>query len=405
VTDPAASASALDDLVGAVLAQAVEIAELDGPRAEAWASDVLALAVETVDHDDPVAALITALCSGDDDAAATSLCALGAFVPGIPTRGWTGTAPVWAESIGTSRVEDAWLLENRGAMSAAFRFVDSLDVRHVMTVDLLGGTPERVGEVVIGPGDLLDALDEDDAGVAAVVVPPAELAGRVAAALRATDRPRESAVVNGRLLVARLASITGEELPPPVGVAEIVPALPARDRADDAFAIEILDRALGRPDTTVGWKELAATVRARCADHDELAAWFAAAGGATDGSDEAVALAPIVAAVAPVDFGPLDPSRRDAIMALEWADWLGAVIGLVRTGAGAPVDGETLVDHVNRCPEVTSTIPKQDRARFVWAFDVVGESWAVLGLTDDGALTDRGVTALPAALRRAWAVS
>ncbi|MEZ5165243.1 MAG: hypothetical protein R2695_01680 [Acidimicrobiales bacterium] len=51
------------------------------------------------------------------------------------------------------------------------------------------------------------------------------------------------------------------------------------------------------------------------------------------------------------------------------------MIGLVRAGAGTSVAGATLVDLVNRCPEVTSTVPKQDRARIAWAFDVVTAEW------------------------------
>jgi hypothetical protein len=395
----------LSELVAAVLAQAAEIADLDGPRAEAWASDVLAFAAETLERADSAAALVAILSSSHDAAATIALWALGAFVSDVPTPDRVGPVPGWADSLGTSVCEGAWLLETRDGVSAAFRFVDTADVRHVVTVDLAPGPPERLGEVVIGPGDLLDALDEQDADVAMTAVPGAELAARVATALAATDRPRESAVVNGRLLVARLASITGEDLSPPVAVADDVPEIPARDPEDDAWALGVLDRALGRPDAPGGWGELADLVRARAADHDDLAAWLAASGAAPDDPDEVVALAPVVAAVVPADLAPLHPAGRDAVLALEWADWLGAVIGLVRTGEGAPVGGEALVDHINRCPEVTSTIPKQDRDRIAWAFDVVGGCWTGLGLTEDGVLTPRGVLVLPAALRRAWAPS
>ena len=187
-----------------------------------------------------------------------------------------------------------------------------------------------------------------------------------------------------------------------VGVVDEVPDLPTRDPEDDAFALEVLYRALGRPDPVAHLTELATLVRETAADDDELAGWTAAAGCSLEDTDEAVALAPIVATVAPTDLGPLDPTRRDAVLALEWADWLGAVVGLVRSGGGAVVNGESMVDAVNQCPEVTSTIPKQDRARIAWAFDVLTEYWEPLGLTADGALTARGVAVLPAALRWAW---
>lgn len=78
------------------------------------------------------------------------------------------------------------------------------------------------------------------------------------------------------------------------------------------------------------------------------------------------------------------------------------MLGLVRAGVGTPVDGDALVDFVNRCPEVTTTIPKADRARIAWAFSVVGEAWARAGVTAGGLLTAAGVDLLPAALAHAW---
>ena len=95
-----------------------------------------------------------------------------------------------------------------------------------------------------------------------------------------------------------------------------------------------------------------------------------------------------------------DPLGR---LALEWADWLGAVIGVARAGEGCAVDGSVMVDFVNRCPEVTTTIPKADRGRIEWAFDTVIEPWTEWGLLDDdGRMTSLGLSVLPAALRRAW---
>ena len=100
---------------------------------------------------------------------------------------------------------------------------------------------------------------------------------------------------------------------------------------------------------------------------------------------------------------PLTGDARQAVLELEFADWLGAVLGVVRAGAGTHVDPDVLVDHVNRCPEVTSTIPKTDRARVAWAFAVAVEAWGPLGVVDpDNCLTDFGAAVLPAALVRAW---
>lgn len=364
MTDPSDQPE-LAELLEAVLAQAEEIATLDGARAEAWASDLLALAAEH--GTDGAARLTTALAAAATDAAATALAALGGIIDGAPSLTWRGPVPAWVPAIGTSRCEGAWALTIGGAVSVAFRFVDALDERHVITVDLLPGSPETVGEVIVGPGDLLDVLEEDDADIDAEDAGPAQLAARCVAALGATELPRMSAVANGRLLLHRLASLTEETSRAPVFVEDVVPEMPDRDPEDDAYARDVLQRALGpipaAPSDVVG---------------------------------------AVSAFVAPNDLAPFGPAERDALMALEWADWLGAVIGLVRSGVGTAVDGAAMVDFINRCPEVTTSIPKNDRARIEWAFDVVMESWTDLELLADGRLTDLGLRALPAGLHFAW---
>ncbi len=369
MSDRSASADpALAEFVEIVVHQVPAAADLDAARAEAWASDVLALIEE---HDvDPVA-FGEALARMGDDRAATALAALAGFTDGLPAPEWRGDVPVWTGAIGTSTCEGAWVLSARDSVSIAFRFVDVLDERHVLTVDLLAGEEETVGEVVVGPGDLLDALSEDDAAIDRAEGGPVELAARCVAALRRTTHPSMSLVVNGRLLLRRLATLVVVDVPPPVAVPEVIPDPPPRDADDDAYALDVLDRAL--PDS------------AGPVDHADAPAVTAVAG-----------------LVAPEDLAPLDPPQRDAVLLLEWADWLGAVIGLVRAGEGCIVDGEVMVDLVNRCPEVTTTIPKADRDRIRWAFDTLIEPWPTLGIVDAGRLTEQGRRVLPAALRLAW---
>ena len=359
------SAEELDELAAVVLEQADEIAVLDAARAEAWASDVLSLAAEA---DVSPALLCEALRAVGDGRAATALAALAGLYDGVPHIDHPGTPPSWADAIGTSRCEGAWALRAGGSESVAFRFVDSAEDRHVITVDLVPGASETIGEVIVGPGDLLDALHEEDARIDRESGGPAALATRCIAALRMTSRPTLSAVVNGRLLLRRLSDLTEVDVGPPTFVEDEVPEAPPRDPGDDAYALEILGRALG-----------------------EIAE-----------SEESHAVAAVAALVGPVDLALLGPAERDAVLILEWADWLGAVIGLVRAGEGASVDGANMVDLVNRCPEVTTTIPKADRARIEWAFDTAIASWTDLGILADGRLTDFGVEVLPVALRRAW---
>lgn len=94
--------------------------------------------------------------------------------------------------------------------------------------------------------------------------------------------------------------------------------------------------------------------------------------------------------------------EHEALLFLEWADWLGAGIGMARAGAGTPVDGQALVDFVNRCPEVSTTIDKRDREYVAFAFDIALELVADGGGITDGKLTEAGHRSLSAAMARAW---
>jgi hypothetical protein len=389
---PAPDDGLLDDLLDEVLEQAVEIATLDAARAEAWGSDVLALAVDELGNSAPLIERLRRLAGPDgagDPARARSAGVCLAVVASVAGPGdLVGEVPAldpepdFVGILGTSSCEGAWLLRARAATSVLLRFVDAAEVRHVVSVDLVPGSGsgsdsegESVGEVMVGPGDLLGVIDESDAsvGIDEEAGGADALARRVIRALGATQRPRESAVVNGRVLAQRLQSITGEQAPILTTVAEEIPELEPRDPQDDTFALSVLIRALG----------------------ETLA----------PGDDAGDAVDRIAGVVAPDSLQLLPPADRDAVLLLEWADWLGAVIGLVRAGEGSAVDGAALVDHVNRCPEVTSTIPKADRERIAWAFDQLTSDWDELGLTFDGALTPEGVAILPAALRKAWGTS
>ncbi len=404
----------LDDLLAGViadaLAQADALIDLDGPRAEAWASDLAALAAEA-GGDDGISTLVQALASVGGAGTAAALWALDAVAGAVDLSDPAlEPPPSWATSLGSSVCESAMVLRARRGESAAFRFVDVDGVRHALVVDLvpaaIDGEAEEVGEVVVGPAELLDAVEEERAGITAETSSPTELASRVGGALTATGRPRVSAVANGRLLIARLDSLGVGDLAPPVWVEDEVPDLPERDPEDDAYALDVLRRAIGHPAAPdAAAATLAATrLRDAAAADEVLAQWLAASPGPIDldEDDLDVVLAALAAPVAPAALTPLDVDAREAVLDLEWADWLGAVIGLVREGSGASTDPEHLVDLVNRCPEVDSTIPKKDRPRVAWAFAVCTDPWAELGIADDGGLTGFGVATLPAALGRAW---
>lgn len=401
----------MEDLLAPIitdaLGQAAELLELDAVRAEVWASDLVALAAEA--GPDGVERLIGALADTGGPAAAAALWAVHSMADGVDLGDPAmEPAPSWVDDLLSSACEAAWRLHERRGVSAAMRFVDRADGRHVLIVDLVPGPDgeESIGEVAVGPTDLLDALEEPSSGIESDEVPPPELAERIARAVRGTDEPTSSYVANGRLLLARLSSFGIDDLDPPVWVEPEIPDLPPPDPEADEWAVQVLDRAVGRAGVPAADAVAAAAEALRSAAEadDPLARWLAASAGPVDldDADLTVVVAALAAAASPAVLAPLAADARRAVLELEWADWLGAVIGLVRSGAGASTDPDALVDQVNRCQEVTSTIPKADRARVAWAFGVVTEPWEELGVAADGALTEFGVQILPTALRAAW---
>ena len=403
-----------DQIVAFALDQADDIATLDAPWAEAWASDLVAMARESLGSDGPDL-VVERLVSVGGHRAATVLVAIRAITRDLVDHvdiASLGEIPPWTEVIGTSECGAAFEIRNRRGSSLVFRFVDSAEVEHLLVLDVIPGPPEHLGEVHIAAGDLFDVLEEDDAELEVVAVPTGIAADRVADALAATDRPRPSAVINGQLLVARLTPLTDMALRAPEPVVDDVQPAPDLDPDDARFALDLFDRAVGRSTTAAGDLRCSLTLvaerlRAAARDDDPLAVWLAASVGPVDldETDDAIVVAALAATIAPRRLEPLDPSQRDATVVLEWADWLGALIELCREGVGTPVDPSGLVDRVNRCPEVSTSVPDGDRPRLEWAFAVMTEPWGQLGVVDDEALSELGAALIPDAVHIAWAGS
>lgn len=135
---------------------------------------------------------------------------------------------------------------------------------------------------------------------------------------------------------------------------------------------------------------------------------LSAAGGLDDDDwpddDEALWLSLASGIVAPRGALPLEPDAEAALAALEPAEWAGAVIELVRAGAGQPVDPPTVLALIERCPEVRSDeLSPEDESMLVAGLDLVVELWAALGVIgEDGYLTPLGGWGLPESLRVAW---
>jgi hypothetical protein len=119
---------------------------------------------------------------------------------------------------------------------------------------------------------------------------------------------------------------------------------------------------------------------------DDAELWLAAAG----------------ALIAMREPSGLDPELEASVMALELADWVGAVIGLVRGGVGASAEPAALVAAIDDCPEVDGAVNPDDTDLVELAFEVVVPTWEAVGAVDaDRRLTELGAWGLPRALARA----
>jgi len=90
---------------------------------------------------------------------------------------------------------------------------------------------------------------------------------------------------------------------------------------------------------------------------------------------------------------------------MERADWLGAVVELVRAGPGAAARPEDLVAAIHRCPEVRIApgADDDDDGLTEAGFSIVTTAWLAVGVLDrDERLTGLGWWLLPRALARAW---
>jgi hypothetical protein len=98
-----------------------------------------------------------------------------------------------------------------------------------------------------------------------------------------------------------------------------------------------------------------------------------------------------------------DTQTEAGLVATELADWVGAVIGLVRAGVGASAEPAALVRYIDECPEVDGEVDPDDAVQLEFVFDTVMSAWAATGAIDDrGRLTPLGWWGLPRALGWAW---
>ena len=370
---------------------AAELVDLDHPaQAEIWVSGLFGLwrdpgapDPESVDraffhylarHRGPVARAIVAAARA---LGAPSIAATAAELANEYRRRDDVIGPVWADQVGTATPTAAWEVRRPSAdgVSVVVGYEHGDGSAHSLMAELVDGV---LVDLVFGPGpDQLMTLDaQADLVVRRISVDRAQRRivdgwHRLNASSPADLGDR--LVANHLIVAARLGV---DPRLPTVAEPEVGQLDENKRREFDASALSTLQAALRR--------ELAGD------PPPELESGMA---------DAVAAAARLVGGP-----GPFDATRRErrALAQLEWADWLGAVIELVRDGPGAEVTPGQLVDHINRCPEVTTTIPKSDRDWFSWVWSLAIDQWRAIGLVSDDGLTELGWWVLPRALVVAW---
>ena len=178
-------------------------------------------------------------------------------------------------------------------------------------------------------------------------------------------------------------------------------------------AVEILRSALAgyrrQPLPADQPSAVAAAVRSRLREGGHPLEWVRQAAGLSDDpaseGDAELLIRLTAATISPQEETGLDVEEESLLLSLEHADWLGAIIGMIRNGPGADASPDALVDGIRNCPELEleSNLDLDDESHLEAAFWIVALPWQVLGAVDrDQRLTELGQWILPRALARAW---
>lgn len=383
-----------DDFIVELFERSRDVVGLEAPQVEAWVSGLFGLwegdgdARRFVDH-----------CRLAGDQAGALLCRaiaeLDSGAVGQAARGvaddLAGVMPSEGEAIGASAARAAWRVSAPFGQSVIIGFGARDQSDHALLVELdpqgriadllLSGPPEEL-LAELRPPDPSVAGDEDErdhrARSMSIEALTVETAASVVAdawcsSASAPQAYDESVTANARFVQRRIETIIGASLPQ------------LQQRAPDVDPL----RGMSQRDFDEANRAACSTV-------------VAALTGPPDAPDTAPEV--VEAWIEVIRAEPEGGSVREieALHWLEWADWLGAGIGLVREGAGAPLDGTALVDHVNRCPEVSSSIAAADREYAAAAFELAIDHVAAVGAVEQGELTEVGHRSLHAALFAAW---
>ena len=361
-------------LYAELLDRANVVIDLDAAQLEAWASGLFA----AFDDEAAMLGFVAHLANNPSPAAAAVLGAVAHLGDGAVARDARGgfdrmasVAPEAASLLGRARSAQAWRVEARFGSSLVIGFRQEVDVvDHALLVEIEDGVLTDL-QMAGPPSELLDP-DVVGEGIDIVGVEAGE-------ALRETVAAWERALVAGVEVTPGIAA--NQHLVRRRVAAELSIDLGLFEPGDDE-----VDVSRGMSDEEI-----------RRADEAALGTLLAAVGSPTETEAHIGWVEVLRGAVE-----GLTPREREGLLWLEWADWLGVGIGLLRGDADQPVTPGAFVDLINRCPEISSTVHADDRDYAEWAFDVAIEHLEDHDLVDAERLTEIGRATLHASLVAAW---
>lgn len=369
--------------------------------AEVWASSAVAEWVELGGDAAVLAALVT-------DRAPLAASLIDWIVSGAaPPDG-----PEWVAEVGRCEARSAVEVRSGDELAVVIEYASTDGSRHDLSVTMNAGV---VVGLSVGPSGLAEAVragEVEGMEVGQLDVEEALTIVRQALGGLGDRRLPDSSRLNVPLFLRRFEVDSSVE-------SRAIDALLIVDRDvdDDRYAADLMRSALRVDDDVVAprsAREAARKFAAKVSQGDpdaltliEVAGGESAGVGSAPSLDDEQALRMLLGAtgsyLAPRSLAPHDRSECEAILELESADWLGAILSVVRAGVGVAVSGRSLVAGINQCPEVTTTIPKADAERIAWAFELTLYAWQVTGVLDeDGSLAETGVWLLPRAAIFAW---
>lgn len=128
----------------------------------------------------------------------------------------------------------------------------------------------------------------------------------------------------------------------------------------DREATEILCTALnhvrGQPPPREALAAAAAALRDGLRERHHPFGWIRSAADLDSGplpdDDAELVVRCAAATISPLHETGLDPEEEASLISLERADWLGAIVSVVRAGLSADASPETLAASIRTCPEV-----------------------------------------------------